>query len=96
MQEEPEYQLFDYTCEKCGGEFRQASAVRLHPDHQCCPYCNPIGPKVWPTVDIFKVLNLLRQNGVDCFLADGPTTVEMDNAINSMEEIDSAINEATA
>ena len=37
--EEPQYQIFDYVCEKCGAEFQQASSVRLHPDHQDCPYC---------------------------------------------------------
>ena len=53
MQEEPDYQMFDYECQKCGGKFRQASARRLHPDQQDCPFCDKIvatltGSKVWP------------------------------------------------
>lgn len=50
--EEPEYQMFEYVCEKCGERFKQASARRLHPDHQDCPFCIKIletvtGAKVW-------------------------------------------------
>ena len=40
--EEPQYQVFDYECPKCGAKFTQASSVRLHPDHQDCPFCAKI------------------------------------------------------
>jgi len=37
--EEPEYQVFEYTCRQCGRFYREANSIYRHPDHQVCPHC---------------------------------------------------------
>lgn len=37
--QEPEYQVYDYTCPHCGKSYTEAGSVRKHPDFQTCPSC---------------------------------------------------------
>jgi len=39
MTEEPDYQVFEYECQKCGHIYKEANSVKKHPDHQECPEC---------------------------------------------------------
>jgi len=43
MREEPQYQVFEYRCPKCGETYEEANSVKRHPDHRVCLKCGESG-----------------------------------------------------
>jgi len=43
MPEEPEYQMFEYTCPHCGKHHEEAGSVKCHTDNMTCPFCGKKG-----------------------------------------------------
>ena len=77
MREEPQYQVFEYTCPNCHAEYREASSVMLHPDHRICPKCGhggKVGKRDYNA--IYRVMATIKQHGAPCF-----TTPALDSAV---------------
>ncbi|KKM81340.1 hypothetical protein LCGC14_1330870 [marine sediment metagenome] len=63
----------DEICEICGANKKNYQEALGEP---CA--CVPVAMS---NQEVFRIINLFRQNGVRCFHADGVTSIELDDAV---------------